>query len=224
MRKSTLTLSLILWIFTCTVQGQLVSLTPKGGISFSNNYIATLAKSSFKAGMAFGISVDYNLNKKKLLLKSELGFEQKGAKYLYTIGNEGSSSDGEYYTYNYVNLPILLKLKIGNKNNFFVNTGIYTGYLISGVHRVQFTIDGEYQKQKVPMVMQNHQRIDFGLVLGGGVGIPISTKDKILLEARYDFALTSSNGSDSMLFPKQHTFEFTLGYEFGLKNKQTILK
>ena len=219
MRKSIFALSLILLVFTFSVQGQFVSLTPKGGVTFSDFYTATYAKSSFKAGMAFGISADYKLNIEKLFLKGELGFEQKGTKYLYTADADGSSTDGNYYTYNYINLPILLKLKIGSKNNFFLNTGIYTGYLISGVERYQGTFEGQYIDQKNAMDMQNHNRLDFGLAIGGGVGIPILTKDKIMLEARYDFALTTSNRSGSPLEPKQHTLELTLGYEFGLKNK-----
>jgi len=222
MKKSTFVLSLILWISAFSARGQLVSLTPKGGVTFSDFYTETYAKSSIKAGMAFGISVDYNLNKKKLFLNCELGFEQKGTKYLYTLDAEGSSNDGSYYTYNYLNLPILLKLKIGTKNNFFINTGVYTGYLISGVERFKGNVEGEYLDQKAKMDMQNHKRLDLGLVLGGGVGIPILTKDKILIEVRYDFALTSSNGSGAMLYPKLQTLELTLGYQIGLKkNKQT---
>jgi hypothetical protein len=222
MKKSTFALSLILLIFTCSVRAQFVSLMPKGGVTFSDFYTATYAKSSFKTGMTFGISADYKLNIEKLFLKGELGFEQKGAKYLdlYAMDAGGSSSGGStYYTYNYINLPILLKLKIGSKNNFFLNTGIYTGYLISGVERYQGTFEGQYIDQKNAMDMQNHKRLDFGLAFGGGVGIPILTKDKVMLEARYDFALTTSNKSGSPLKPKQHTLEFTLGYGFGLKNK-----
>ncbi|MEI8046860.1 MAG: porin family protein [Bacteroidota bacterium] len=222
MKKSTFALSLIFWVFTCSVRGQFVSLTPKGGVTFSDFYTATYAKSSFKTGMTFGILADYKLNKEKLFVKGELGFEQKGTKYLdlYSMDASASSSGGStYYTYNYINLPVLIKLKIGSKNNFFLNTGIYTGYLISGVERFKGTFEGQFIDQKNAMNMQNHNRLDFGLAIGGGVGIPIVAKDKIMLEARYDFALTTSNKSGSPLEPKQHTLEFTIGYEFGLKNK-----
>ena len=196
-------------------QAQLVSITPKGGINFSDFYTKTYANSSFKMGMSFGLSADYKLNK-MMYFKSELGFEQKGFKFFNNVDVNGTSQIGSYYTYNYLNLPVLLKLKIGNKKNIFINSGIYAGYMISGKERFKSTVDGIYPEQKVAMNMQNRNRFDFGLALGGGFGIPFFYKKTVALELRYDFALTSPNGNGSLLFPKQHSINVTIGYEINL--------
>jgi hypothetical protein len=107
MKKLVLIQLFIFCFLAFYAQGQLVSITPKGGINFSNFYTKTYAKSYFKTGMSFGVSADYKL-KKMLFLKSELGIKQKGVKYYY-VDVDGSSKGGSYYTFNYLNLPVLLE-------------------------------------------------------------------------------------------------------------------
>lgn len=212
MKKLVFINTFIIFILVNTANAQLSSITPYGGITLSNKQIQSNNESSFKAGMSFGISADYKV-KNRFFINSGLGFEQKGTKYSYTVNLGGGLiiNHSNSVTYNYLYLPVLAKFKLGKKENFYFDFGNYAGYLLSGSNRSIVSGEGNDSDQKHPLQLQNIQRFDYGLSIGGGFDIPITTNNNIVFDLRYDFGLITA--------AKFHTINLTIGYKF--KNKES---
>lgn len=206
MKKLVFINTFIIFILVNTANAQLSSITPYGGITLSKKHNPSNIENSIKTGMSFGISVDSKV-KNKFFIKSGLGFEQKGTKYSYTLDLYSGPEDyGDYFTYNYLYLPVLAKFKLGKKENFYFDFGNYAGFLLSGSKRSKRSYLGNSSDEKYPMEMHNMQRFDFGLSIGGGFEIPITTNNNIVFDLRYDSGL--------IIDAKFHTINLTIGYEF----------
>lgn len=207
MKKLVFINTFIIFILVNTANAQLSSITPFGGITLSNKHNPSNIESSFKTGMSFGISVDYKV-KNKFFINYGLGFEQKGTKYSYTsnLGGGLIINESNYLTYNYLYLPVLAKFKLGKKGNFYFDFGNYAGYLLGGSVRTIVSGEGNDSDQKDPLNMHNMQRFDFGLSIGGGFEIPITTNNNITFDLRYDHGLIPD--------AKFHTINLAIGYEF----------
>lgn len=205
---------IILILISGITFGQFISLTPKIGFTLSDYYEKILVETTFKLGYSFGVSSNFSLSR-KLDLKPELMFKQKGTK------SAGLPNDNiQYYTFNYLNIPLLIKYNLGKKNNSFINGGIYTGYLLKATSRFKGTLNGVYYDEKSNEDLSVFNKFDFGVGIGGGIRIPINDKNGILVDLRYNFALTFTNKKDNaVIYPKQHTIGLYIGYEFGLNNK-----
>lgn len=207
MKKLVFINTFIIFILVNTTNAQLSSFTPYGGITLSKKHNPSNIDNSFKSAMIFGISTDYKVNN-KFFIKCGLGFEQKGTKYSYTVDVGGGLiiNTSNYLTYNYLHLPVLAKFKLGKKENFYFNFGNYAGYLLSGSNRTIVSGEGNDSDQKHPLQLQNIQRFDYGLSIGGGFDVPITTNNNIIFDLRYDFGLITD--------AKFQTFNLTIGYEF----------
>ena len=109
----------------------------KAGVNFSNmlfeeedNSIEDLARNGatkFTAGVAFILPFS-----DAVALQPELLFTQKGAKSTYTVLGEEFTND---LTYNYLDIPLLLRISLGNTHGeglgIYLNGGGYIGYAFS---------------------------------------------------------------------------------------------
>ncbi len=137
--------------------------------------------SRITSGYNAGISADFYLSY-DWSIATKLIYDQKGwgNGYLYeSVNGPNSSSTVGYtnlnYKLNYVTLPVMAGWHFGKTRNWYVNAGLYTGFLLNA------TATGN----SAPLnsnVKSYFNRGDFGLALGIGVRIPVSDNLKLFIE------------------------------------------
>lgn len=122
-------------------------------------------------------------------LRSAFGYEAKGYQRPFQIYANGTDLGIStiYSKFNYLTLPILMRLNFGTKVRFFVNAGPYLGYLMSKKNRISEY--EEYSGDALSGSLLSYNRFDFGISGGLGIGIPINENWSISLEARYNLGL-----------------------------------
>lgn len=212
---SKLFLGIIFSLISGITFGQFTSLTPKIGLTWSVFYQkATVSK--FTPGFLFGISSNYKLTE-NLSIKPEIIYEEKCSKMKGIIPDEDFGNVGNWenkINLSYLNLPLFIKYNFGKRNHGLINGGIYFGYLLKMTNHNKGIDNGEYFDEKFTHDLNVYNRFDFGIGIGGGKIIPVGKKNGVLIELRYNFALTSPN--IATLYPKQHTIGLNLGYMFGV--------
>jgi hypothetical protein len=169
-----------------------------GGVNFANMLIKdndgiTSEDMKLKPGIQAGVSVEYPLLD-NLFLESGLLFLTKGVKY---------HSKGEFLGYNYegttkmnlqyLDIPINLKTYFDVSNNkVFITTGPYIGIGINGNYTIEYSINGETEKDKEKIEWGTDKnsdelkRLDYGLYLGTGIEIA-----NLQLELGYSLGLAN---------------------------------
>lgn len=205
-------LFLVLSIAVTALNAQVISLTPRLGMTYSNFYHNDLAESTFRPGLCAGLTADYALSD-KLSFASGLSYEQKGGKYSL------ESSSYSTYQLDYLCLPLLMKVYLGRKNSCFLNGGVVAGYLLRGIVRNSFTDGfGIAYKSTNHENLSLYNRFDPGLAIGGGYLLRLNPSNAIRIEVLYDLSLSSVNKDENALSkPKLNSFQLCLGYQLGLR-------
>ena len=138
----------------------------------SETFITRSNLSGFNAGLMASIPVA-----SQLFLQPELVYSQQGN----TTIIHGYTGDQHLTTsYNYLNLPVLLKYQ--HTSGMFAETGPQFGILLN----VKFVAENAGQSTS----KEDNQPLDFGWVFGLGYKIP---KLNIGLDIRYNLGLTNTN-------------------------------
>lgn len=207
---------LIIFIFVQQVSfGQFTAITPKAGFTFSKARNFIFEKENYKPGFLVGCEIEYRLSA-KLSLKPELQFEQKGTMQKTDIVDYNGHSSGiikQYYTWNYVGIPILIKFQPFVKNRIYIQGGGYTNFLLSEIHRLKYTEAGEPVDNKENTDISGYGRLDAGLLAGAGIDISVG-RNAIQFDARYAFAF---NIGGPLMPPATNTFSLSAGYAFKLR-------
>ncbi len=157
----------------------------KAGVNFANmvfeddeNVIEDLTENG-ATGFTGGLAVILPLND-FIAIQPEFLFTQKGAERNYTLFGETIT---EKLTYNYIDVPLMLRLSLGGTYGeglgLYINAGVYGGYVLNGKN-VSTTPLGETERDIEFGDDSNEKRADFGLT--GGVGITVGD---LILEVRY---------------------------------------
>lgn len=207
MKELRLYLSIVIFLFGLQVfsQNEKISIGAKllPGMSKSNGAIETKFKSSIGGGFQFTT----NFNK---VIGLESGFYFRN--YGFTIGHEFTDNYGHIigsfkvkYNYNYMSLPVLLRLNIhsfyfalGTNINFFIfgNTN-YQGQNVQGIESSMFNIEN----QKNIVIEPN---------LNCGYQFAINNKFGINVEARSSITANGIQEGNSVL--KIINFGFGIGF------------
>ena len=155
MKKSLLTL-----LLTCSIyvfaQDSKIKFDVHGGVTVSK--ISGYEQTSFKIpnynerpGFAFlaGVGFEKELNS-KLSLRCELNYERKrqNSDNIVTFVNslEGKPIDDEFVIrqdLNYLTLPLTVKYFVSNNKKYYINGGLFLGYLINATKKTTFINDIE---------------------------------------------------------------------------------
>lgn len=167
---------------------------------------------NFKVGYLFGVSLDYYLND-RLSLKTNINYETKIKKLQLTYFNSEAEEIGtENFkeTFEYINIPLLLKYEFGN-SKFFVNGGPFFNYLLNN------KIDENYPNDNNDSVTEK-KKIDFGLSAGIGTNIALNEKNNLIIEIRNDFGIIDTGGVPKQVAGtvKTNTIKLILGWNIGL--------
>lgn len=214
MKKSFISLFFIL--VSAFSFGQFITITPKVGLTYST---LRRFKQDYKPGFLIGISSEYFLSP-NLALKPELLLEQKGnleRGVTNTISGKLSAYK-RYITWDYLSIPILLKLTPFQNKHVFLDGGGYAGYLVKMTEGMKYKTEGDANDFTSKKDISNFRRWDVGYSFGGGIYIPVRENNKIQIDLRFNRSVELEQNA----FPTTFTFSFSLGYSFGLVKQQEI--
>lgn len=172
----------------------------------------------FMGGLTFDLGVSDAFS-----IQPEVLFIQKGGKATYKL-DDNNKFESRYY-YNYLDIPVLGKLKFYDAENsgpgFYFVAGPYIGLAMGGKTVTEATTLGVVNKSEDKYVFDNStareraKRLDYGLSFGGGVKI-----SRLLLDVRYTVGLNNVsdndalNSNDNKPFRRHRGIELTGGIEF----------
>jgi len=173
------------------------------------------------SGFCFGGAICIYLNE-FLGLEPGIFFTTKGGRELPPDPEEDLDLYGHYdrttWKFSYIEIPLLIKIKIRLDKVLepYFLTGPYSSIKLKSkcIFERVTEIDGkpEYDYES-PVDIKT---FDFGLVLGGGIGMNIGGRKKVSLEARYSFGLINVNGGESLSYSlskiKTRNFSIILGF------------
>lgn len=177
----------------------------KGGVNLSNLYVDDIDDENVKVGYHLGIYHQAEITD-IISIQPELLFTSKGAELNYQ-GFLGGS--GNYrYNLNYIEIPVLVKLKLGGFN---VHAGPYAAFLV-GANIKDVDSDGDIQSVE-SLDRDDFNQLDYGLSLGTGFDFDGGT-----IGARYDFGLNeigrSNFAGEAAGDAKNSAFMLFIGFDF----------
>lgn len=191
-----------------SVQGQNIRYGLKAGVNLAGftGYSGTGDRNL--VGATAGLMADVALSE-QLSLHPELLFSQKGQRF--EGSGPGGFSSSDKFRFNYLDLPVLLRLKF---SNFFAEAGPQVGYLLSA--KTTHT----QSSSTMPLLTytsnstDNTRRFDLGYV----VGIGYQLRERWELGARYNGGILGINpGSSGGIQLRNSVFQFQVGYLVGGK-------
>lgn len=187
-------------------QGQNIRYGLKGGVSLAQLTNFSSEASHSQVGATAGLMADAALSE-KLSLHPEMLFSQKGQRF--EGSGPGGYSSTETFRLNYLDVPVLLRLKFGG---FFAEGGPQAGILL----HAKFTHTESSSTSPTLTYSQDNtgatRRFDLGYVLGGGYQL----KERWELGVRYNGGILGINsGSSGGIQPRNSVFQFQVGYLFG---------
>ena len=154
-------------------------------------------------------------------IQPEIVFIQKGGKSQYIADDNNKLISS--FTSNYVEIPVSLKLGLGNNSGdgvgFYLLGGPYAGIALNGKYTNELTVGGATSKSTRTVDYSDdsnqEKRLDWGVNLGAGVSF-----GKIYLDARYNLGINNlldndaSNTNDNSPYRRNRGIGFTLGFHF----------
>lgn len=123
----------------------------------------------FRLSYSIGVSFDYYINS-QLSLKTGISYDRKGNKRdIQSIDEESNPITifGAKSNYDYLVLPFLLSYSKSQDHAFYINAGIFVGYLFNSNYESAIRSVDNYDSNK---------KIDLGFSFGFGWEIPLSNE------------------------------------------------
>ena len=212
---------------THVTQNSFAQLTVKGGINFASiSANATEANySSYQntavVGYQLGIAYPFNISP-NLAIQPEAYWMQKGGKSQYVLNN--SNGLVSTITYNYGEVPILLKLSLGETTGsgfgVYILAGPAVGIAFNGTYQDQLTVAGATATTERDVSFnvndQNYQnRVEWSGIIGIG-----ATMSRVVVDVRYNLGFTNlintgaSSSAVSGSYQRNRGIGVTVGYQF----------
>lgn len=189
---------LLILVFAVAFQAtsaQNIELGLKSGINFARlSYPNT--NNQFIVGFNAGAFAQFKV--KKITLQPEILYSQQGNSVHFTLYSPGGGpySANLKSIFNYLNIPIIVKYKLGKVFN--VQAGPQLGFVL--VAKEQSTFSSSYQDVK-------NTNSDFSMVLGVGAEF----LPGITIDSRYNAGLTNVASTGSA---KNQVIQLSVGYRF----------
>lgn len=166
-----------------------------GGVNFSGingsyfprGYESTVTNN--RTGMQFGFTFDYPITE-ALSLYVDPKYIQKGFKYKNAedISLGGANFKGEN-KFQYIQLPLSLKLSLFKSKMFYIRSGLYLSFLFDAhlTDEYSYPVDPGnsttvFTDEKIKNDLNSST---LGFILGTGAAIPLSSKLNLLIDAAY---------------------------------------
>jgi len=182
-------------------------------VSVSGDFAHPGYEFTMKAGFTAGLAVAWPVAE-KFAFQAEALFIQKGWEDKLEVDGVHHS---DVFTINYMEIPLLMKYKI---SPFFVNAGAFLASGIGGSYTSYDGFPGSESEGKIvfgdwPSTGSGseyliHNRFDAGFIVGGGIKI----KKLVVVDVRYERALTNFMDSEGYYKTKNFSFVLTAGVCF----------
>ena len=190
----------------------------EGGISKTTLWgNESLSGKDFILNYSGGMTVQYHISE-SWAIRSGLLFEQKGIAGTL-IDTSLSTRVNWELKFSYLTIPLLFRYQFGNnKVKYFVNSGMYLGYLRGVDSRA--VLEAEQRTVKTD-ISDWYVRSDAGITFGAGIRIPFSEKILFSAEVRDNLGLKNTSAlpvyHDGSI--RHHAIAILMGvsYAFGVK-------
>lgn len=159
-------------------------------------------------GFSPGINLDYILSP-ALSLKTGLCYERRGSRSDATGGGVIDVT-----TYNdYLLTPLLASLSLEGVPEFYVNGGVFLGFLLSKTQLITFYGDIDEETRDAS---ENARKYDFGLSFGGGVRGPIGNRIILDFGFRDNLGLIHTYKTESSMKFRYNTMGIVVSLKYRL--------
>lgn len=175
-----------------------------------------------KFGWNFGVVGKYNLHD-YFVLQCEINHTERGC-YFETVMASGSKSTTEkfYENYNYLELPVLLKMGAGKNVKFDVFGGPVFSYLLKAKKKGNIIKEIKSQTfseiiSKTPIdenLKNDMPEYDFGFVFGCGLNIPKSKELELIIDLRYYMSFVTNNKHKPEIDIRNEVISFNAGFVY----------
>lgn len=171
-----------------------VRIGPKAGITFSRQSFDSDFQ-VMKSGAEFGAMGNVPLTT-QLYLQAEILVTNKG--YKEKFGDEIF----DQLTSTYLQLPVLLQYRLGDKIEYYGQLGVYAARWTRGKYRSRIETDTRIVEEDYTFTSSfntegfRDRRQEFGAIIGAGVIYPLSI-NHLVLDVRYNYGFTDSNDLQS---------------------------
>lgn len=205
--KSFLTILLILIAFASFTSAQM-QIGPKAGINIANLSGDDVEGTDSKTGFGGGLFFMYQFSE-MFGIQPEAYYTMKGA--TEKIDVLGTTVDVTY-TFDYVEVPLLLKLIIPIENSA-INPAIFAGPFVgfNTTAKVKAEAEGQSEEEDLDEVKST----EFGLAFGGGVGFPVGSNE-LGFDVRYILGLSTLDDSAEEADVKNSVINFNVYFGFSL--------
>ncbi len=212
MRKRKIALFIIGMLLTSIIYAQNeIRIGVNTGGTYSKFYGNNLIENAdAKIDFLIGVSFEYYI-KENLSLKTNLNYERKSFTNKSFGVEEFDFSINEVKittSFNYLTLPILIKYELGNSKQFFVDGGVFIGYLLNNKSKA----NGFPESDSTSL----NKKLDGGLSFGIGKKFNLNDKSNLNIEIRENLGLI--NISDVEVFDngtiKTNSLNLILTWDF----------
>ncbi|KXK37987.1 MAG: PorT family protein [Saprospiraceae bacterium] len=205
MNKSLIVLPFILGMFMALSLNAQLGI--KAGINLANlsyDPESSIYSTTVKPGISVGAFYNLRLSD-RFALQPEVDYIQHGAKTEYTLGNTTSKSNSSY-TINYLQIPVLLKMRL--VNSLYAQAGPYVGKGLGKAKNELTDADGNktvLESEFTEDGVNGPKEWDYGFQVGAGFSI----SSRARIDARYIHGLATVSESVG-------TKTFNRGYNLNL--------
>lgn len=206
--KKFLTIFLILFAFISVMQAQKMQIGPKAGVNIANLSGDDVEGTDSRTGFGGGLFFMYQFSE-MFGIQPEAYYTMKGATEKLDV--LGTTVDVTY-TFDYVEVPLLLKLLIPIENSA-INPAIFAGPFVgfNTTAKIKAEADGQSEEMDIDEVKST----EFGLAFGGGVGFPVGNNE-LGFDVRYILGLSTLDDSAEEADVKNSVINFNVYFGFSL--------
>jgi hypothetical protein len=175
-------------------------------------------------GFSGGLSFQYNFSK-LFSLVTGVSYERKGSRIVGSQTNNSGvkTSDWNFHNnFNYLTTPLLFCATFGNKVKFFVQSGVFIGYLLK-----QTIVYKHLETPEISGLPRNsdltnyYKRLDFGISGGLGILIPIKSKVDLSIATKNNFGLLNVNKDKTPGSIKTTSMILSIGFSYKFNSHKT---
>jgi len=198
-----------------------ITLGVEGGITVANLssddiYFKDIYES--RTGYAAGIAFQYNFPK-VISLRTGLMYELTGTSFDVTFTDNSGNITGQTKlkdNLDYLVVPLLLKVTLGDKINFFANAGPYWAALLQRTEVLKDAIVTSTGKEINEIdLTDDTEKTDFGFSAGVGAAAVFNERIVISLEARSNMGLSNIAPSGSEVNTRTILILAGVAFKFG---------
>ena len=227
MKHTFLTIALLAAATFSFAQQERILLGVESGISIARlSYEKPNLNNGFDSRVGYGAGAAFQYNFSKMIsFRTGIMYERKGASADITFTDNSGNVTGKTVVrdnFNYLVVPLMLRVTFGGNTNFYLNAGPYAGILLKRVwkYKDKITLPFGGELEAVDLT-DDTEDSEFGIAAGIGVSTLYSEKIVLSFEIRDNKGLTNVSPYDNRVTTNSVLFLAGMAFKFGSKEKDT---